>query len=75
VTFHFAEKNVLVTHLCSPRSVQVHWLNRLPLLGKDSREWREAVAESKRRWENLFPEHDPHKGESIDDFLSNATIG
>lgn len=72
--FHFAEKDVLVTHICCPRRVPVSWLQRMPLLGGNSKEWRLAILESNAIWGELFPRHPPHTGEQIDDLLSNAVV-
>jgi hypothetical protein len=74
VLFHFAEKDVLVLHVCNPRSLGVSWLSRLPLGGRSSKAWRRAIAESKERWSILFPKYEPHKGDTIDDYLSNAVL-
>jgi hypothetical protein len=75
VFFHFAERDVLVMHLCHPRSIPVHWLRRVPLLNRDSKAWKNAIAESNRNWSTLFPRHPPHAGKNIDDYLSNAVLG
>lgn len=72
VFFRFAEANVLVAFTCSPRSVPVPWLHRLPLLDRRSKEWKRAKRECKRQWGVLFPAHEPHKGYSLSDYLSNA---
>lgn len=75
VFFQFAEKDVLVLLTCSPRSVPVPWLKRLPLLAKELKEWKEAVFETKREWLKLFPSHPSLKGGSVSDCLSNAFLG
>jgi hypothetical protein len=74
VFFRFAEKDVLATFVCAPRSVRVPWLQRLPLRDRNSREWRWGVEECKRQWSQLFPAHDPVKGENLDEYLSNAVL-
>lgn len=74
VLFHFAEKDVLVAHLCSPRSHSVRWLARPPLAERSSKAWRRAIAESNQNWSVLFPRHSPHNGSHIDDYLSNAIL-
>ena len=74
VTFHFAERDVLITHLCSPRSLPVPWLQRLPLSGRGSREWRNTIMESNALWRELFLRDRPHSGDHIDELLSNADI-
>jgi hypothetical protein len=70
--FRFAELDVLVAFTCSPRSVPIPWMNRLPLLGRKSKDWKRAKAETKRQWGILFPAHEPHKGNHLSDYLSNA---
>jgi hypothetical protein len=70
--FRFAEFNVLILFTCSPRSVPVPWMHRLPLLGRKSKEWKRAKTECRRQWGILFPAHEPHKGDSLNDYLSNA---
>lgn len=72
--FHFAEKDVLVVHLCSPRSVPIPWLHRIPLLDRSSKAWRNALAESKRNWSTLFPKFEPHAGNDVHDYISNAFL-
>lgn len=74
VLFHFAAKDVIVTHLCSPRSVKVSWLDRVPLLDRKSKAWRNAIKESKATWSILFPGHAPHSGIKVDDYISDAVI-
>ena len=74
VLFHFAEKDVLVLHVCNPRSVKVSWLSRLPLGEGSSKAWRKATAESRTRWTTLFPRYEPHHGDDIHDYLSNAVL-
>jgi hypothetical protein len=72
--FHFAEKDVLVAHLCSPRSIPIPWLHRLPLLGKNSREWGQAIMEANAMWGELFLGFRPCEGEQIDDLLTNSVV-
>jgi hypothetical protein len=74
ILFRFAEKDVLVAFTCLPRSVPVPWLLRLPLLGQESREWRNAILECKREWNLLFPAYQPLKGSTVDDYLTGGTI-
>jgi len=70
----FAEKDVLVALTCYPRSVPVSWLNKLPLLGNSSREWRDAIVECRREWNVLFPAHQPLSGVDLSDYISNAVL-
>jgi hypothetical protein len=72
---HFAEKDVLIAHLCCPRSVPVHWLDRMPLLGRQSKDWLRAITDSKSNWSTLFPGCEPHAGANVNDYLSNAILG
>jgi len=74
IPFHFAEKDVLVAHLCSPRSASVRWLQRVPLLGARSKAWRNAIRDAKSQWSILFPNFEPHAGNHINDYLSNAVL-
>ena len=71
IIFHFAERDVFVIHTCSPRSVNVSWLTRLPLVNEKL--WRRAISNGKARWSILFPGHEP-PGASIHDYLSNAFV-
>jgi hypothetical protein len=72
IIFHFAERDVLVLHTCSPRSVRVSWSARVPLI--NDKVWRRAISESMARWSILFPGCDPPGG-SIHEYLSNAIVG
>lgn len=74
IIFHFAEKDFLVTHVCSPRSVHVSWLPGFPLADRLSPTWRKAITESKNRWSTLFPKYEPHQGIDVHDYLSNAVL-
>ena len=70
----FAEKDVLVALTCSPRSVSLPWLSRLPLLHRLSREWRTAIIECRREWIKLFPAHEPISGNDINAYLTDAIL-
>ena len=70
----FAENDVLVALTCSPRSVPVSWLARMPLLGRNSREWKLAKKECCAEWRKLFPAYPPLTGENVDDYISNAIL-
>jgi hypothetical protein len=72
--FRFAEKDVLIFLTCSPRSVPVSWLNRLPLLGRESREWRNAIVECRNEWKKLFPTYEPIGGSDINVYLTGAIL-
>ena len=69
----FLEKNVMITFICSPRSVAVPWLHRLPLGIGESIEWERAIRETKREWAILFPAYTPVTGDDLNEYLSNAS--
>jgi hypothetical protein len=69
----FAERNVLVAFTCAPRSVEVSWLDRLPLGDRHSKEWKKGVSDCIAQWSILFPRHDPILGDDLNAYLSNAT--
>lgn len=68
--FRFAERDVLIAFTCSPRSVPVPWMHRIPLV--NLKDWKRAQTDCKRQWGILFPAHEPHKGSDLSDYLSNA---
>lgn len=68
----FLEKDVLLALFCTPRSVPVPWLRRLPLGVRNSIEWKLATKESKREWAKLFPAHEFLGGDDLNAYLSNA---
>lgn len=68
--FRFAEKDAIVVFTCSPRSVPIPWLHRVPLI--NPKDWKRAKTECKRQWGILFPAHEPHKGANLSDYLSDA---
>jgi hypothetical protein len=70
----FAEKDVLVALTCSPRSIPVPWLHRLPLLDRLSPEWRKAIVECRCLWKKLFSAHQPVSGTDINAYLSDAIL-
>jgi hypothetical protein len=72
--FRFAEKDILVVLTCSPRWVPVSWLRRLPLLGRETREWRRAIVECRSEWRKLFPAHEPISGTDINVYLTGAIL-
>src|SRR4051794_19476359 len=51
--FRFAEKDAIVAFTCSPRSVPIPWLRRIPLI--NPKDWKRAKTECKRQWGILFP--------------------
>jgi hypothetical protein len=70
----FAAKDVVIALTCSPRSVHVSWLPRVPLMHKHSPLWRRAIRESRSEWNKLFPTYLPLSGACPDDYLSNAIL-
>ncbi len=70
----FAERDVLVALTCSPRSVPVSWLPRLPLLKGVSNEWKIAKRECRAEWAKLFPTYAPISGEHVNDYITNAVL-
>jgi putative component of toxin-antitoxin plasmid stabilization module len=69
----FLERDVMVTFICSPRSVSVSWLHRLPLGIGNSIEWENAIKATKREWAKLFPANTPVTGDNLNEYLSNAS--
>lgn len=69
----FIEKDVLFAVTPRPRSVQMDWLNWLPL-GDRSKEWKNAIRATKLEWAKYFPAHNPVSGDSLDEYLTNATL-
>jgi len=72
--FRFAEKDVFVVLTVTPRSVPVSWLSRVPLLDRESREWRNAIIECRTEWKKLFPVHEPVHGTDINVNLTGAIL-
>jgi hypothetical protein len=70
----FAERDVLVAFTCAPRSVEVSWLDKLPLGDRHSKDWKNAVRECIEQWTMFFPKHDPVLGDDLNAYLSNATL-
>jgi hypothetical protein len=70
----FLEKDVILAVTCRPRSVNVSWLEWLPLGDRNSREWERGKAATKRAWAMLFPAHSPVNGDNLDEYLSNAIL-
>jgi hypothetical protein len=70
----FAEKDVLVAFTCAPRSVEISWLDKIPLGDRYSREWKRGVFECKQKWSEIFPAHEPVKGDDLSDYLSKAVL-
>lgn len=55
--------------------VALTWLYRAPLMGPNSREWRDAREQCKAEWRNLFITYKPHTGADLEnDYASNAFL-
>lgn len=68
----FAETDVFIAFSCYPRSVEVDFLERQPLLGRTSDEWDAAITETKTEWRKLFHTNKPHGlgGQDVHDYIS-----
>lgn len=65
---HFAELNVFVALVWRPRSKPFG--NRAPLGNTKDLHWEIAKLQCDELWRDLFPEHAPKIGDTIDDFVS-----
>jgi len=65
----FAEIDVFVGLIWSPRSVKIPASQRLPLGPRDSVEWKTAILECKSEWRKLFPSYQPIHGEEIYEYI------
>jgi hypothetical protein len=72
--FRFADRDVFVVLTVAPRSVPVSWLSKLPLLGRETKEWRNAIVECRAEWTKLFPTYQPIHGTSIDVYLTGGLL-
>jgi hypothetical protein len=70
----FAEKDVFVGLIWSPRSVDIPASQRLPLGPRESIEWKNAIIECKTKWTVLFPSYQPVHGREIDDYIGSNFI-
>lgn len=61
----FADRNLFVALIWSPRSVEIPASQRPPLGPRDSDEWRDAIVECKAEWKKLFPSYSPIHGDRI----------
>lgn len=67
----FAEKDVFVAFLWSPRSVEVPASQRLPLGDKDSIQWKQAIKECKAEWRKVLPSYAPIHGGHPSDYIGS----
>ena len=74
VFFRFADKDVAIFFTCSPRSLNVSWLDRLPLFDRKSREWKLAIADCLAEWKTLLPNHEPINGSHLSDYITGGTV-
>lgn len=70
----FLERDVFLALICVPRSKRLWWLPRLPLGIGQSKEWKRAIAETKKEWAKLFPANFPVSGECVNEYLTKATL-
>ncbi len=70
----FLERDVLFAIECRPRSIKADWFDWLPLGDRHSKEWKRAIASTKRQWTMHFPAAQFVTGDNLDDYLSNATL-
>lgn len=61
----FAKKDVFVA---------LTWRERAPLLGPNSRGWRDAAVSARTEWNNLFPAYGPLSGGDFHDYISNIVL-
>jgi len=67
-------KTWLFFSTCSPRSLNVSWLDRLPLFDRKSREWKLAIADCLAEWKTLLPNHEPINGSHLSDYITGGTV-
>jgi hypothetical protein len=70
----FADRDVFVALLCSPRSVPIPQSERLPLRDRASAEWKQAVKETQAEWRKLFHSYKPIHGETHDFYASKSIL-
>jgi hypothetical protein len=66
----FAERDVFIGLLWSPRSVDIPASQRLPLGPKESIQWKNAILECKSEWRKLFPAYLPIHGDETREYVS-----
>ena len=60
----FADKDLFIAF---------HWYLRTQLKGRRSKAFANAIVDCKAAWDELFPNRQPHSGNTVDDYLTNAT--
>ncbi len=70
----FAERDLFVALIWSPRSVEIPISQRPPLGPGHSVEWRNAIVESKAEWNKLFPSYAPLHGDEIHEYIKDNSI-
>ena len=66
----FSERDVFVALTCWPRSVAISWIDRPPLLARDSRQFSDAINGCKTEWRKLFHTYQPVLGGQASDYIS-----
>lgn len=67
----FADRDLFVALIWSPRSVEIPASQRLPLGPRESAEWGNAILECKAEWRKLFPSYQPIHGDEIHEYFEN----
>lgn len=67
----FAETDLFVALIWSPRSVEVPASQRPPLGPRNSIEWRNAILECKAEWNKLFPSYAPLHGSQTHEYIKD----
>lgn len=70
----FADRDLFVALIWSPRSVEVPASQRLPLGPRNSVEWRNAIVECKAEWNKLFPSYSPIHGGGIQEYVKDKFV-
>jgi hypothetical protein len=70
---HFLEKDVILAVTCRPRSVPISWL-LFPPLEDNSKHWKRGIDATKREWAKWFPEFTPLLGDTVDEYLTDASL-
>jgi len=54
--------------------IGLEWAWRREFGDRHSRAWRDARERAKTKWRGLFPTYDPHRGEHLHEYLTNAVL-
>lgn len=69
----FAHFNMFIATEWYLRSQKVEWSDKEPIGGGDAN-YRKMIRACQQEWDNLFPNHSPHKGLDASEYLSQANI-